>query len=93
MNFLRRRRSGELNKWNWSDREGKWVRIEIVEGKKKYYYRAEPPKEFIDLNSKITEINEKLMKTTNKKKNLRYFKELMKISHKMQSMRISNNSS
>ena len=76
--------------WNWSDKEHKWVRDEIVEGKKKYYYREDPPKLFMELNSKINKINKKLIESTDVKENLKYFKKLMKISQKMQSMRAND---
>lgn len=76
--------------WNWSDKEHKWVRVEIVEGKKKYFYRGDPPKKFMDLNSKINKINKKLIESTDLKENRKYFKRLMKISQKMQSMRASD---
>jgi len=74
-------------KWCWSDKAGKWIHVKIIEGEKVYHYRDDPPKEFMDLNTKIESLNKKLMATTDEKKNLKYFKRLMKISQRMQEMR------
>ena len=55
-------------------------------GKKKYHYQVEPPKEFIELTIKMKELNEKLLNTTDPEENSRLFSELMKVSQKMQEM-------
>jgi hypothetical protein len=75
------------NRWNWSEKDGKWVYVELTKnGQKKFYYQLDPPKKFIELSMKIKEINAKMIATENQKKNLRLFKKLMKISQKMQNM-------
>ncbi|MEE9376774.1 MAG: hypothetical protein V3V33_01920 [Candidatus Lokiarchaeia archaeon] len=75
------------NRWNWSQKAEKWVYIEITkEGKKKYNYKVDPPKEFIDLTLKMKSLNEKLLITTDPEENSKIFRELMKVSQEMQEM-------
>ncbi|MFX0156307.1 MAG: hypothetical protein ACFE9Q_17430 [Candidatus Hodarchaeota archaeon] len=75
------------NRWNWSQEAEKWVYIEInKDGKKKYHYQTEPPQEFIDLTTKMKELNEKLLQTLDPEENAKIFNELMKVSKKMQDM-------
>jgi hypothetical protein len=79
------------NRWNWSDKDQKWVYIELTgDGQKKYYYQLEPPKEFVELTMKIKLLNDKMIATNDTKENLKLFEELTKISHKMQNMRFNN---
>ena len=74
-------------RWNWSQKAGKWVYIEInKDGKKKYQYQIEPPQEFIDLTIKMKKLNEKLLKTVDPEENAKIFSELMEVSKKMQDM-------
>ena len=48
------------NRWNWSQKDGKWVYIELTDtGEKNYYYDIDPPKEFWDLAFKIKSLNDK----------------------------------
>ncbi len=75
------------NRWNWSQKAEKWVYIELTKnGKKKYRYQVEPPKEFIDLTVKMKKLNEKLLKATDPEENSKLFAQLMEVSHKMQEM-------
>ncbi len=75
------------HRWNWSQKAEKWVYIEInKDGKKHYHYQIDPPKEFIDLTIKMKELNDKLLKTVDLGDNAKIFRELMKVSKKMQEM-------
>jgi hypothetical protein len=74
-------------RYNWSQRAGKWVYVQINEdGKREYRYQIDPPQEFIDLTLKMKELNEKLLKAVNPEENAIIFNELMKVSKKMQDM-------
>ena len=81
-----------LNRWNWSQKAEKWVYVESKSGKRNYKYRIEPPQEFFELTKEIKRLNDKLMATTNNKENARLFRELSKISRRMQEMGKNNNS-
>ena len=75
------------NRWNWSHKAEKWVFIELTKkGRKKYRYQIEPPQEFINLTAKLKRLNEKLLKTTDPKRNIKIFKNLMDLSKRMQEM-------
>jgi len=75
------------NRWNWSQRDGKWVFIKINKnGEKEYYYQVDPPKEFNDLTLKIKDLNDKLLICKDPQENDRIFDEMIKISKRMQSM-------
>lgn len=75
------------NRWNWSQKAEKWVYIELSgNGKRSYHYQIDPPQEFIDLTMHIKGLNEKLLITTDPKENMKIFKELMKVSKRMQEM-------
>ena len=76
-----------LNRWNFSDKAGKWVYVTKEKGKRKYIYQLEPPDEFIKLSYKIKEINEKLVASEEEKEIEKLFKEMMKISKKMQAIK------
>ena len=77
-----------LDRWNWSERSGKWVYVtERKDGTRDYAYKLEPPKEFVELTMQIKIINDKLMGTKDPDKNKKLFLELIEISKKMQNMR------
>lgn len=78
-----------LDRWNFSDKTGKWVYVtkEKKKGKRKYIYQLEPPKEFLKLAYKIKEINEKLIATEKEEEIERLYNEMMKISKKMQAIK------
>ena len=81
------RRLFTQNRFNWSQKAEKWVYVEITkEGKKKYHYQIDPPQEFIELTLKMKNLNEKLLITTDPEENSKIFRELMKVSQKMQEM-------
>jgi len=86
------RRKYSENRWNWSQRAKKWVYIESKRGKRYYKYQIEPPQEFFELTKEIKLLNDKLMATTNNEENERLFRELSKISRRMQEMGKKNNS-
>jgi len=75
------------NRWNWSQKDGKWVFIKLNEnGGRECYYQMEPPKEFEELTYKIKILNEKLIVCNDPDENDRIFNEMMKISKRMQQM-------
>jgi len=77
-----------LERWNFSDKTGKWVYVtKEKNGKRKYIYQLEPPKEFLKLAYKIKEINEKLIATEDEEENERLYNEMMKIAKEMQSIK------
>lgn len=76
------------NRWNWDDETKKWIFIKIHEdGRKIYHYRDDPPQEFLDLTMKLKKLNEKLIITRDNEENERLFKEMMKITKRIQNMR------
>lgn len=75
------------NRWNWSQKDNKWVFIEVKDnGELILHYQLKPPKEFTELTIKIKDLNEKLIFCKNPKDNEKIFNEMMKISKRMQSM-------
>ena len=76
-----------LDRWNWSERAQMWVYVTKESGKRKYTYRLEPPREFIELTMQIKKINDKLMATKDPEENKNLFLQLIEISKKMQNMR------
>ena len=76
-----------LDRWNWSESTGKWVYITKKRGgRRKYIYKLEPPKEFVELTMQIKKINDILMNTKDPEENKKLFLELIEISKKMQNM-------
>ena len=76
-----------LNRWNWSQKDDKWVYIESKDsGELVYYYQVNPPKEFNELTSKIKTLNEKLVSCKDTKENYKIFREMMEVSKRMQFM-------
>ena len=75
------------NRWNWYQKDQKWVFIEYDDnGKLIYHYQINPPKEFSELTMKIKTLNDKLIACKDPKENSIIFSEMMKISKRMQSM-------
>ena len=75
------------NRWNWSQKDQKWVFIESGDnGKLIYHYQVNPPKEFTKLTMKIKTLNDKLIACIDTKENSKIFSEMMKVSKRMQSM-------
>jgi len=75
------------NRWNYSQEHDEWIYLEVSEdGEKKYYCQKEPPAEFMELTMKIKDLNEKLMITKNLEENTILFKEMTKITKRLQSM-------
>ncbi|MFW9881391.1 MAG: hypothetical protein ACFFG0_50650 [Candidatus Thorarchaeota archaeon] len=78
-----------VDRWNFSDKTGKWVYVtKDKNGKRKYIYQLEPPPEFVELSTQIKEINEKILATKNQDEIERLYDKMMKISKKMQTMRM-----
>ena len=76
-----------LNRWNFSQEDDKWVYIESKDnGELVYYYQVNPPKEFTELTSKIKVLNDKLVVCKDPKENCKIFRDMMKISKRMQAM-------
>jgi hypothetical protein len=80
----------KLNDWNWSEKDGKWVYIELRDGKEVYKYSEKPPKKFMKLSNKIIKLNKELLKEKDYDKNIEIYKKMMKLSKKMQQMRIDS---
>ncbi len=77
------------NRWNWSQKDEKWIFIQQNDdGKELYYYRLDPPKEFIELTMELKELNDVLIITKNPEENAKLFNEMMKISKRLQNMKI-----
>ncbi|TFG29229.1 MAG: hypothetical protein EU532_03515 [Promethearchaeota archaeon] len=75
------------NRWNWSQKDEKWIFIEINDqGEEKYYYKLEPPEEFISLTMQLKELNEKLIITKDVGENTKIFNEMVRISKRLQCM-------
>ena len=75
------------NRWNWSQKDLKWVFIESDDnGTLIYHYQVNPPKEFTEFSLKIKILNEKLIVCKDPRENSKIFSEMMKISKRMQSM-------
>ncbi len=76
-----------INRWNWSQKDNKWVFIESNDNRELvYYYQLNPPKEFNELISKIKILNDKLVICKDPKENSKIFREMMKVSKRMQFM-------
>ena len=76
-----------LNRWNWSQEDNKWVFIESNDsGELVYHYQINPPKEFTEFLSNIKVLNDKLLVCKDPEENSKIFREMMKISKRMQFM-------
>lgn len=81
-------RTYTLNRWNWSEKAKKWVYVQPGKNHtRSYYYKISPPQEFLFLTMKFKVLNDKLILTRDYEENLRIFRELMKITKRMQNMR------
>ncbi len=78
----------KLNEWIWSEKDGKWVYIELKDGKEVYTYSEKPPKKFMELSNEIIKLNKKLLEEKEYEKNIKLYKKMMALSKKMQEMRI-----
>ena len=75
------------NRWNWSEKVGKWVYVTLKGSKRIYTYQIEPPEEFIDLTNKMKSLNDELMASNDPDQKNDIFKELQKLANLMQAMR------
>jgi hypothetical protein len=76
-----------IDRWNWSQQDNKWVFIESNDnGELVYYYQVNPPREFTELLFKIRFLNDKLVICKDPKENTKIFREMMRVSKRMQSM-------
>ena len=76
-----------IDRWNWSQQDNKWVFIESNDnGELVYHYQINPPNEFTELISKIKVLNDKLVVCKDPKENSKIFREMMKVSKRMQFM-------
>ena len=74
-----------INRWVGEN----WVFIELTKnGSKNYYYRKDPPEEFVELTMKIKELNDQLVITKDLEENERIFRQMMKISKRLHQMQI-----
>lgn len=80
-------RTYTLNRWNWSEKAKKWVYVQPGKNNtRSYYYKISPPQEFLNLTMKLKVLNEKLMLIRDYEENQAIFRDLMKITKKMQIM-------
>ena len=85
---MHRLRKYTLDRWNFSEKAGKWVYVtKKKSGRRNYYYKLEPPEEFLELTMQIKKINDKMLATEDLDENERLFRKLMEISKRMQNMR------
>ncbi len=76
-----------INRWNWSQEDNKWVFIESKDnGELVYHYQIKAPKQFTESIVKIKVLNDKLIACKDPEENSKIFKEMMKISKRMQFM-------
>ncbi|MHA1272903.1 MAG: hypothetical protein ACTSVV_19445 [Promethearchaeota archaeon] len=73
-----------LNRWNWSEKAGKWVYVTKRGGRRIYTYRIDPPEEFIKLTEELHRLNKILAKTENPDENIKIFNRMMEITKKLQ---------
>lgn len=78
-----------LDRWNWSQKAGKWVFVEIKGKKKIYHYQIDPPREFTELSAKIKKVNEEMIVAQDDEKCEMLYTKLMKLSNQMQTMKRS----
>ncbi|MFX1288048.1 MAG: hypothetical protein ACFFFY_05785, partial [Promethearchaeota archaeon] len=75
------------NRWNWSQKDNKWVYIESQNnGELIYHYQINPPKEFTELLTKIEFLNNRLVNCKDPEENTKIFREMIKVSRRMQFM-------
>ena len=76
-----------VNRWNWSQKDNKWVYIESKDnGKLVYHYQINPPEQFTESIAKIKVLNDKLVACNDPEENSKIFREMIKISRRMQFM-------
>ena len=85
--FAIKARTYAINRWNWSDKAGKWVYVVKNNGKRAYKYSLKPPPEFEKLSRQIRDLNQKLIVEKDPVKNIAIYKQLISISQRMQAMR------
>jgi len=85
---MHRLRKYTLDRWNFSEKAGKWVYVtKRKNGRRKYYYQLEPPEEFIKYTMQIKVLNDRMLATEDLDENEKLFRDLMEISKHMQNMR------
>lgn len=80
-------RKHAVNRWNWSQKAGKWVFVSRERGKRTYKYQDETPIEFINLTEELKQINEKLLSAEDENENKRLFKQMIEVSERLQAMK------
>ena len=85
---MHRLRKYTLDRWNFSEKAGKWVYVtKMKNGRRIYYYQLKPPEEFIKYTMQIKKLNDQMLATEDLDENEKLFRELMEISKCMQNMR------
>ena len=76
-----------LNRWNWSQKSGKWVFVSKgKKGRRNYIYQIQPPKQFIEITEEISKINRKLMICENSEEAHKLFAQIQKLGKQLQAM-------
>ncbi len=85
---MHRLRKYTLDRWNFSEKAGKWVYVtKRKNGSRTYYYQLKPPEEFITYTMQIKKLNDQMLATEDLDENEKLFRALMEISKCMQNMR------
>ena len=79
-------RTYTLDRWNWSEKAGKWVYVTKKGRKRIYTYQLEPPPEFVELTKKLQLINQEIMASPDQDIKENLFRELQDIANNMQMM-------
>ena len=79
-------RTYTLDRWNWSERAGKWVYVTKKGRRRIYTYQLEPPPKFIELTKQLQLINQQIMASPDQDIKEDLFRELQDIANKMQMM-------
>lgn len=77
-------RTHGIDRWNWSIRAGKWVYVDLKNGKREYKYQKETPNEYEILISKIKALNLDLLNEEDPEKNKALYEKMMKLTKQLQ---------
>ena len=76
-----------LNRWNWSQKSGKWVFVtKGKNGRRKYFYQVHPPNQFIEITEEISKINRKLMVCDDSEEARKLFSQIQELGKQLQAM-------
>ena len=76
-----------VQRWNWSPRAGKWVYVDIKNGKKVYKYQKDTPKQYGELIKQLKDLNDKLLNENDPDINNAIYKKMIDVSQKLQEIK------